>query len=101
MKNFIYFLSAYISLCLLLGCSTVCSDLGTWYRENLTPLEYKGIIARKFFDPKQRELAAFMLTDSMEYICYNGHAYDTAEVGDSIIKNAGTLKHILKKIILL
>jgi hypothetical protein len=84
-----------LSLVFLSSCE--CEERADWLRKNVTGTSYRKIVARKYLDPDGRYQPVFISEDSEKYEFYNMNAYDMAEPGDSIIKTAGTLKHILKK----
>jgi hypothetical protein len=82
--------------CLFFSCD-VCHDRVTAIRKNVTNIAYREIITRKFLDPTLRDQPVFIGNDSEKYQFYNIDAYNKARLGDSIIKIAGTLKHLLKQ----
>jgi hypothetical protein len=60
------------------------------------PLKYSGAISKKFIDSTDRNQPRIIINDQ-KYTIDNIDAFNKMEIGDTIIKDSGTLKYVVKK----
>lgn len=88
MKAFVFILLVLVSSCDYISCPE-------WYRRNEKNHAYDGKVVKKFFDSSERGQPRVVLDDGQKYLLDNIKIFNKIEVGDIILKKAGTLQYLL------
>lgn len=91
MKSVMYFVLSIIAS----GCG--CYEYARSLRENIKPLALKGEVFNTFIDSSDRMTPKVILKNGDTSDIYSYEMYHSLERGDSIIKESGSLKYILKR----
>ena len=80
---------------LLQGCG--CYPYSKGIQKHIKPLKYFGVMKTKFIDSMDRGSAKIIFENGTEIYIDAYEMYDELQPGDTVIKKAGSLKHILKR----
>ena len=79
----------------VLGCG--CYQRNHFLQEKVKPFNYFGVVEVKFFDTFDRMTPKVKFHDGSIIYIRAYEMFDDLRPGDTIIKKAGSLKHILKR----
>lgn len=84
-------------MCFISSCTYDMKKCELYIRNSLTEEDYRGVVINKYI--LRGRVPYIMLPDSNKYEIYHLSMalYKYIDIGDSIIKDSGTLKYILVK----